>query len=59
MLRIKFDYKILDDCENIWLRERATVTAEALAIEEISKSKITFSTYDATEKSTTRITTEK
>lgn len=59
MLRIEFGYKIQDDCENIRLRERGTVTAETLAIEVISKSKITYATYDAAEKSTTRITIEK
>lgn len=55
----EFDYKIQDDCENIWLREKGSATAETSAIEEISKSKMTFATYDATEKSTTRITIEK
>jgi hypothetical protein len=55
----EFDYKIQDNCDNIWLREKGTTTAETSAIEEISKTKMTFATYDATEKSTTRITIEK
>lgn len=54
-----YDYRIEDDCETVWLKETGATTAETSTIEEASKSKMVFSSYDETEKSTTRITIEK
>jgi len=54
-----FQYKIQDDCETVWLKESTATTGETSTIEEASKSKMVFSSYDATEKATTRITIEK
>jgi hypothetical protein len=54
-----YNYKIQDDCETVWLKETSATTAETSTIEEASKSKMVFADYDATEKSTTRITIEK
>jgi hypothetical protein len=54
-----FEYKIQDDCETVWLKESGATTGETSTIEEASKSKMVFSSYDATEKATTRITIEK
>jgi hypothetical protein len=60
LLRIEFDYKIQDDCENIWLKEKGRCCpSDATIIEEASKTKMILSTYDAAEKSTTRFTIEK
>jgi hypothetical protein len=54
-----FEYKIQDDCETVWLKESGATTGETSTIEEASKSKMVFSSYDATDKETTRITIEK
>jgi hypothetical protein len=54
-----FEYKIQDDCETVWLKESGASTGETSTIEEASKSKMVFSSYDETEKATTRITIEK
>ncbi len=57
---INYDYKIEDDCETLWLKEKGRCCpSDATIIEEASKTKMILSTYDATEKSTTRITIEK
>ncbi len=54
-----FDYRIEDDCETVWLKESGASTGETSTIDEASKSKMVFSSYDETEKATTRITIEK
>jgi hypothetical protein len=54
-----FEYRIEDDCETVWLKESGAATGETSTIEEASKSKMVFSSYDATDKETTRITIEK
>ena len=54
-----YNYRIEDDCETVWLKETGATTGETSTIEEASKTKMVFSSYDATEKSTTRVTIEK
>ena len=54
-----FEYRIEDDCETVWLKESGASTSETSTIDEASKSKMVFSSYDETEKATTRFTIEK
>jgi len=56
---LTYQYKIEDDCETVWLKETGATTGETSTIEEASKSKMVFSSYDETEKATTRVTIEK
>lgn len=54
-----FEYRIEDDCETVWLKETSASTGETSTIDEASKSKMVFSSYEENDKSTTRITIEK
>lgn len=54
-----FEYRIEDDCETVWLKESGASTVETSTIDEASKSKMVFSSYEENDKSTTRITIEK
>jgi hypothetical protein len=56
---LTYQYRIEDDCETVWLKETGATTGETSTIEEASKTKMVFSSYDETEKATTRVTIEK